>query len=187
MSTVMYLLAGIVAVAAICFLLMPLARLYRRFRGTRVVTCPENQKTAAVQVDALRAALSTVGTRDLELSACTRWPEKRNCGQECLAQIEASPEDCLVRTMLTQWYADRNCVVCGKALGHIDWLEHKPALRGPGGETAEWAQIPPETLPEVLATHQPICWDCHIAAAFRRQYPDLAVDRPWTRGGGKPG
>ena len=122
MNSALYLVAVIVAIAAAYFLLTPLVRLYARFRGTRVVTCPENQQPAAVKVDAVRAALSTVGTRDLELSQCSRWPEKRDCGQECIAQIEASPEDCLVRAILTKWYMERNCVVCGKALGQIDWL-----------------------------------------------------------------
>jgi hypothetical protein len=177
MNSALYLVAVIVAIAAAYFLLTPLVRLYARFRGTRVVTCPENQQPAAVKVDAVRAALSTVGTRDLELSQCSRWPEKRDCGQECIAQIEASPEDCLVRAILTKWYMERNCVVCGKALGQIDWLHHKPALRAPNRQSVEWQQVPPESIPEVLATHEPICWDCHIAATFRREHPDLVVDR----------
>src|SRR5512140_986836 len=120
MNTALYLLVGVVAVAAVYLLFMPLVRLYLRFRGTRLVTCPETQKTAAVEVDAVRAALSTVGKHDLELKQCSRWPGNQSCGQECIAQIEAAPEDCLVRTVLTKWYAERNGVVCGRALGNID-------------------------------------------------------------------
>jgi hypothetical protein len=179
MNAALYILAGVVAAAAAWFILTPLLRLYLRFRGTRVVTCPENRKPAAVQVDALRASLSVAGTKDLELKQCSRWPEKRGCGQECLAQIEASPEDCLVRTMLTKWYAERSCVVCGKELGQVDWLQHKPALRAPNRESVEWNQVPPETVPEVLATCEPVCWDCHIAATFRREHPELVTDRSW--------
>jgi hypothetical protein len=179
MNTALYLLVGVVAVAAVYLLFMPLVRLYLRFRGTRLVTCPETQKTAAVEVDAVRAALSTVGKHDLELKQCSRWPGNQSCGQECIAQIEAAPEDCLVRTVLTKWYAERNCVVCGRALGNIDWLSHKPALRGPAGETVEWSSLIPELIPELLATHEPVCWNCHVAATFRRQYPDLVVDRSW--------
>lgn len=179
MNTALYLLVGLVAVAAVYLLFMPLARLYMRFRGTRLVSCPETRKTAAVEVDAVRAALSTVGKHDLELAQCSRWPENRGCGQECIAQIEAAPEDCLVRTILTKWYAERNCAICGRALGDIDWLSHQPALRSPTGETAEWSSLRPESIPELLATHEPICWNCHVAATFRRQYPDLVVDRSW--------
>ena len=179
MNTALYLLAALVAIAAVCFLFTPIMRLYLKFRGTRVVQCPDNDRPAAVKVDSMRAALSAFGERDLHLNQCSRWPEKRDCGQDCLRQVEAAPEDCLVRTMLTRWYAERNCAVCGKALHAVDWLEHKPALMTPDRKTVEWAEIAPETVPEVLKTHLPVCWDCHIAATFRRQHPDLVVDRPW--------
>jgi hypothetical protein len=181
MNTALYLLSALVAIAAIYFVLTPLVRLYQKFRGTRVILCPENAKPAAVQVDAMRAALSAFGDRDLHLNRCSRWPEKQDCGQECLRQVETAPEDCLLRTMLIRWYAEKNCAICGKALGVVDWLDHKPALMGPDRKTVEWNQVPPETIPEVLTTHLPVCWDCHIADTFRRQYPDLVVDRPWHR------
>ena len=47
------------------------------------------------------------------------------------------------------------------------------------GVTVEWSDFRPEALPEVLATHWPVCWDCHIAETFRRKYPKLVVDRTW--------
>jgi hypothetical protein len=158
---------------------------YRRFQGTRVVACPETKAPAAVAVDAIHAALTAVlGPPRLRLKRCSRWPERRDCGQECLAQIEAAPQDCLVRTMLTRWYQDKSCVYCGKPLGEIHWLEHKPALMSAERKTVEWREVPPEALPQVLATHLPVCWSCHIAETFRRQFPELVVDRPWLP---KPG
>jgi len=46
------------------------------------------------------------------------------------------------------------------------------------GRTFEWHEVRPEKVPESLATHQPVCWNCHIAETFRRQFPQLIVERP---------
>jgi hypothetical protein len=79
--------------------------------------------------------------------------------------------------MLTKWYKGKKCSICGKTFGEITWLDHKPALRSPGKPSLEWSEIPPEKIPNVLATDMPVCWDCHIAERFRRDYPELIVDR----------
>jgi hypothetical protein len=39
-------------------------------------------------------------------------------------------------------------------------------------------EIPAEELQEVLGTHWPVCWNCHTAQTFRRERPELVVDRP---------
>lgn len=149
------------------------------YRGTRVVKCPENGNVAAVAVDARHAAATAFRRQpELRLAACSRWPEKEGCGQECLRQIEAAPEDCLVRTMLIRWYAEKSCVYCGKAFSMIHWHDHKPTLLGVDGRTVEWSQVSPERVPEELAHDRPVCWNCHIAETFRREHPDLVVDRP---------
>jgi hypothetical protein len=83
-----------------------------------------------------------------------------------------------VRTKVTGWYADKTCALCGKPLGSIDWTERKPAVMAPSGLTLEWRDIRPETLPDVLSTHAAICWDCHVAEAFRHSRPDLVIDNP---------
>jgi hypothetical protein len=179
MTTVLYAIAALVILLAIYPAIPILLATWRKYRGTRVVTCPETQRPVAVHVNAGRAAVDALlgGEPRLRLSDCTRWPERRNCGQECLAQIEAAPENCLVQTMLARWYADKKCVFCGKPLNHQYWLQHRPALMSPDRVTYEWRDIPPETLPEVLAAYQPVCWDCHVAESFRREFPDLVTDR----------
>src|SRR5262245_21049577 len=74
-------------------------RAYFRFKGKMLVTCPETKKPAGVSVDAADAAeQSLVGEPHLRLRECSRWPERQGCGQHCLSQVEAAPEDCLVRT-----------------------------------------------------------------------------------------
>lgn len=176
----------VAAVAVLAVLLVRTAgRAFVRYRGARLVECPETKQVVAVEVDAARAAASAaVGRVDLKLSECTNWPERQGCGQECLRQIEASPEGCLVRAIVADWYKDKACVVCGTPLDDIDWYERKPALMGPDGRTVQWRDVPPERLPQVLADHAPLCWNCHIAESFRQQHPELVVDNPWKSAGG---
>jgi hypothetical protein len=180
MTLIIYLLAAIVVLGVFFLLLSSAAAVYLKFRGTRLVTCPETKEPAAVEVDAKYAAITApTGERGLRLKDCSRWPESQDCGQQCLGQIVSAPEDCLVRNILTKWYEGRTCVFCGKALGEIDWLDHKPALMSPERVTREWNEIPAEKVPVVLQTHMPVCWDCHVAETFRRRYPERFVDRPW--------
>ena len=190
MATAIYLIIGLIVLGVFYWVWRIGIKTYRKFRGKMLVTCPETHQTAGVAVDAKHAAIAAFyGQPDLRLKECTRWPERQNCGQECLAQIELSPENCLVRTMLTQWYQGKACVFCGKAFQQIDsydhravfWYDQKPALISPEGKLVEWLETPVETLPQALATHQPVCWNCLIAESFRRTHPELVVDRPWKR------
>ena len=179
MTASAYVVIALGVAAAACLLLRRPVRAFLAARGDRTVACPENEQTVAVRVDAVREALgAAMGGGRWKLESCTRWPEKAGCGQECLKQIEAAPADCLVRTQVSRWYADKTCALCGTPLGSIDWTERKPAVMTPSGRTLEWRDIRPETLPDVLGTHAAICWDCHVADEFRRTRPDLVIDNP---------
>lgn len=179
MDTAIYVIAAVIVLVAVYPALWTMAEAYVQFRGRRVITCPETHQCATVEVDAGRAAISRVlGQPALRLSECSRWPERQNCGQECLAQIEAAPADCLLVTMLKKWYEGKSCVYCGKPLGEVNWLEHRPAARSPEGKTIQWNEVPAEAIPQMLQTYQPVCWNCHVAATFRRLHAELVVDRP---------
>jgi hypothetical protein len=67
----------------------------------------------------------------------------------------------------------------------VHWFNHRPALLSPEGVTREWQQVSPEKLPDVLATHKPVCWNCHICETFRREYSDVVVDRSYTARAGE--
>lgn len=175
-------LALVAATGLILFLLTAIKgiRTYLKYRGKRLIYCPENRKPAAVEVDALRAGFADAKeTPHLELRQCSRWPEMRDCGQECLSQIEHAPEDCLVRTIVSQWYAGKACAVCGHPIHEVEWMGHKPALLDPNSKTIYWDGIRAEMLPEVFKTHLPVCWDCHIASTLLREHPDVVTHRPW--------
>jgi len=178
----MVILAGVLVVVA----LWRLARAWLNYRGQRLITCPENQKPAGVQVDARHAAATALGHAPrLRLNQCSRWPEKAGCGQECLRQIEAAPEDCLVRNILMKWYEGKSCVSCGRPIGEIVVGGVKPALLSAGNNTVEWSDIPAEQLSEVLSAAQPVCFACHMANKMVRDHPELVTDR--SKGFSSPG
>jgi hypothetical protein len=166
------LLLAVVIVAGVAAWL---ARRYFALRGQRLVECPETRAPAAVDI---RTARAVIGER-FDLSDCSRWPERQSCGRECLAQIERAPADCLVRTVVTRWYEGRVCAVCQKPLGEIDWLERKPGLIDGQGRARPWPDVPADQLPQAMASEQPICFDCYLAAKFRREHRDLVIDNPW--------
>ncbi|HTT63320.1 MAG TPA: hypothetical protein VMG35_15805 [Bryobacteraceae bacterium] len=169
---------AVVLSALLVLLVIVLGRAYLKYRGDRVITCPENRRPAGVVVDTGYAVLTTLeGKTDLRLKSCSRWPERQDCGQACLQQIEAAPEDCLVRHILTQWYEGKKCALCGKPIGEIHWADHKPALLNADHRTVDWRDVPAADVPDVLATHQAVCWNCHIVNRMVGEHPELVIDR----------
>lgn len=154
-------------------------RAWLKLRGTRVVTCPETHDTAAVELDVAHAiTTSAAGFRELRLRDCTRWPEKAGCGQTCLTEIEEAPESCLVRHVLARWYEGKSCAYCGRTFGAIHWHDHRPGMKGRDDRVWEWPEVPAALLPRFLETSRPVCWNCMVAEGFRRDHPELVIDRP---------
>lgn len=141
--------------------------------GKRLISCPETRATAAVDINIINTFIGP-----LRLSDCTRWPEKAGCDQACVSQIEAAPQDCLVRNIAAAWYAGKHCAICERAIGTIVWHERPPALWAPDGTSVEWTDVAAEELPEIFATHAPLCWTCHATESFRREHPQLVIERP---------
>ena len=172
------LIVVVLALGLFLFRAIPGFRAYSSFRGKRLITCPESHTSEAVDVAAGEAAVGAfLAEPTLRLKECSRWPERQNCGQECLQQIEANPEGCLVWNIVAKWYEGKVCVFCRKEFGPVHHLDHVPALLGPDYRTTEWRQFRAEELPKLFETHQPVCWNCHVAESFRRIHPELVVDR----------
>lgn len=177
-STVLEILAAAYLVACVPLIFI-LVRSYARFRGRRVVVCPESKEPVQVRVDAVRAAVTeALDLPKLRLESCSRWPERKGCGQECLAQIESAEDGCLVREMLVRWYADSRCAVCSRPFSEIHWYDRKPAFLDLEGRAVDWREVAAQDLPRVLATHRRLCWDCGVAQTFRRNFPDRVIDDP---------
>ena len=180
MNTLGYLIIIVLATTAVYFGIRWLVRVCSRYRGSKLVTCPETGRPAIVEVDALRASLtSTVGLPEIRLQNCSRWPLKEQCGQECLTELDLEPGQCLVSGVLMRWYAGKKCCYCKKPFEELYWTDHRPALRSAKGSLISWNEVPVDNLSMVLETHLPVCWDCYIAQTFRRDHPDLVVYRPW--------
>src|SRR5215472_11255199 len=170
MTYILAILAAAILAGAV-FELTRALRAYLKFRGKRIITCPENHRPAAVSVAAGKAAAeATLRAPHLTLSECSRWPEKAGCGQECLSQIKDAPEACLVSNIVNRWYAGKTCVYCHKPFGDIHWHDHPPALIDVERQTVQWNEVPVENLTQTLATHWPVCWNCHIAETFSREH-----------------
>src|ERR1700756_3695667 len=184
MSPITYLvIATCILAAALAVWLSDAVRVFFRYRGKMLFTCPETGKAACVRVAAVDAARSSLtGRPKLHLSDCSRWPERQNCGQECLSQLGTDPQNCLVWTKIRDWYRGRTCAYCHKAFGELHWHDHMPALIGSDRKTVQWDEVAAEKLPELFVTHLPVCWSCHIAETFRREHPQRVVDRPGNRG-----
>jgi hypothetical protein len=171
--------AAVLLVLAAFLLLSDWAQTWFRYRGVRVITCPENLEPAAVKVDAGRAArmIAIAGEKDLHLKACSRWPEMAGCAEDCLAQIEGSHDGCSLKALVTQWYEGKSCVICLHPMEKIVWHERPAALRTPRGTTCEWKDILPQNIPNAFATHEPVCWRCHIVESFRREHGEMVIQR----------
>jgi len=173
------LIVFLLVVAALVLVGWFLVPAWRNFRGKRVITCPDDQSSRTVEIDATHAALTAFGASpDLRLSSCSRWPEKQDCGQECLRQIQSAADGCLVTSLVAEWYAGKNCTFCDKPIGTPNWASHAPGLITPAGETLLWKDVKPEQLPQVFATHRPVCWDCHVVENLLRKHPDRVTVRP---------
>ena len=78
-------------VAASLILLLPLAlwrrEIFRRYSGSRLVVCPKDQHSAAINIDVRHAAATGIdGVPEVRLCECTLWPERANCDRACVSQ-----------------------------------------------------------------------------------------------------
>lgn len=173
-------LLGTSIVAVLTWLLLSgFVRTWRLYRGTRVIVCPETHRHAAVAVDATSAAkwYAIAGETDIHLRSCSRWPEKADCDQACLRQVQTEPEACRVQNLVTKWYAGKSCHYCARTIGEIVWHERPPAVRLPDGTMREWKHIAPEALPDTFAHAEAVCWACHVVETFRREHPSRVIER----------
>jgi hypothetical protein len=150
-----------------------------RLRGTRVITCPETHKPAAVTVDTAHAAVTAVWEKaDLELATCSRWPERQTCDRACTPQIVESGDDTRVRTIAAHFFEGQRCAICQHPIDALHAATLQPGLLDPVTHAAEaWDEIPAQDLAEAFHARNPICANCTLAESFRRRFPDRVVDR----------
>ena len=181
MTTIIWVSFAVLVVAT--YIVIRVVQL-RQYGGKMLVTCPETGKPAAVNVDMWRALRAAIfGKYRVRLNSCSRWPERANCGQECLCEIEANPEAHQAWTVAAKWFEGKKCAYCGNQIEPVRHMDRMPALVNLERKTYEWNEIPAEELPQAFEACKPVCWGCHIAETFVREHPDLVTYRPWKKGG----
>ena len=149
---------------------------YLRRRRVRVVHCPVTAEVVAVRIDPLHGLVGHNAAP--RITSCSRWPAQRRCAQACVAEIEGSPDGCAFQAILSDWYRGKDCWYCRRLIAPASWGAPRPALLSPGGRVVDWAEITPESLFRVLASHRPVCSSCAAAEEFRQRYPDRFLERP---------
>lgn len=171
--------AAVSLVIGVCLIgyVVRVTRVWRRLKSERVVTCPETGHPAAVRIDVVHAAVSELaqGELDLRLASCSRWPSRGPCDEACM--LEAQDPQSTVQAIAAGWYKDKVCIYCRGPLGDDRVSGHHAAFLDSSGVTREWADVPADALPEALSSGWPVCWDCHVAATFRRTHPQFVTDR----------
>lgn len=83
------LMIAVIAGIGLVYVVLPvMLDAFMRYRKIRRVNCPEEKKTALMNVDAKAAALAAAqGKTQRRVTNCSLWPEKRDCAQRCLAQV----------------------------------------------------------------------------------------------------
>jgi len=143
---------------------------YYQNRGRQPVICPDSGQPVDVEVDNKFAFWSALrGQEHSRLESCTRWPEKADCGQECLAQIEPSPEN--VERLLTKWYEGKSCAICTRALSPSDWRRSRLAVLNEQQKIFELRDMYLDELQATLQNMRPLCWNCHQEERARQATP----------------
>jgi hypothetical protein len=143
---------------------------YYQNRGRQSALCPDSGEPADIEVDSEYAFWTALrGQEHSRLKSCSRWPEKGDCGQECLAQIDPSPEN--VNRLLSKWYEGKSCAICERSLFPSDWRRSRLALLNEQHKLFELRHMHLENLQVTLQHMRPLCWNCHQEERARQTAP----------------
>jgi hypothetical protein len=143
---------------------------YFQNRGRQPVVCPENGAPVDVEVDNKFGFWTALrGQEHSRLASCTRWPEKGDCGQECLAQVDPSPEN--VERLMLGWYKGRVCAICVREITPSDWRRGRLGWLDAQHKLIELRQVNLKQLQSALQEMRPLCWACHQEERVRQAAP----------------
>lgn len=109
------LVGALLGFATALFIARRILQVYAVYEGLHVRACPIDGTPAMVRLYAWRAALSALrGPPALHVVKCTLWPQRANCKQTCLGEVEAN-----CRT-IAQFQADV------RRERHIPWFRRWP-------------------------------------------------------------
>jgi len=133
---------------------------YFKNRGRRAVVCPDDNQCAEMEVDrkfALQAAMQ--GKELSRVQACSHWPENAACGQECMAQLEATPAN--LDRLFAKWLKGKTCTICLRGITPSDWRQGRLGFLNDEFKLVEMRQIDLTQLGSIAEPKRPLCWTCH--------------------------
>ena len=95
--------------------------------------------------------------------------------------VKSNPHDAATTAQLKQFFGGRQCASCTRPIPPVRAGELRPGLLNSiTHEAIAWDEIPAANLSTTLEGHVAICSACLISETFRRQHPELVVDRHRT-------
>jgi hypothetical protein len=147
---------------------------YYKNRGRQSVTCPASHQAADIEVDRQFAFWTALrGQEHSRLQSCSQWPEKGDCGQECLAQIDPSPEN--IERLLTKWQERKRCAICTQALTPGDWRQGRLAGLDQNQKLIGLREMTLDRFAATLENMRPLCWNCHQEERERQPVPAVIL------------
>ena len=173
------LFIALLVLAVLLVYLIIAVRTWARVRGARVVVCPETQTQVAVNVDVGHAITTAIREKaDLRLTSCSRWPERQDCDQPCVKQIEMAPADTRATTIAAHFFSRERCAICRRRIDPPGHVTLQPGFMDPATNNVErWNELPTKDLPRAIATWRPLCGNCTLAELFRQRSADRVTDR----------
>ncbi|OFW11832.1 MAG: hypothetical protein A3H96_27295 [Acidobacteria bacterium RIFCSPLOWO2_02_FULL_67_36] len=97
------------------------------------------------------------------------------------AHAKNNPHDAAMTAELKHFFEGKQCSACSRPIPPVHAFELRPGLlNADTREAIAWVEIPAANLSTTLESHVPICSNCLVIETFRRQHPDLVVDRHRT-------
>ena len=86
---VIFTVIGFFLLALLIPVVWSLGRVWRRTEGAHAVTCPAIGEPAVIAFDQWYAVrMHACGDRELKVIRCSHWPERQDCVQACVAQLD---------------------------------------------------------------------------------------------------
>lgn len=159
-----YLYLSFVLVLGLMACVVLMLKAHQYFSRKARVLCPETRNPAAVRLDTAHAVQTFfTNVEELRIRDCERWPERADCQQDCLLQVDAKPV--ILERTLAKFYEGKACARCNTALTRNDWEHGSFAMVNENNVYIPAAQIPLNRMPMALDGYRPLCRICHQAEA----------------------
>ena len=88
MNRIFWLIFGVTLLGTAYVVRPVMTDTYRRYRGRKIVVCPETGQIAEIELNAKEATLlSALGNLWLRVKWCSLWPRQERCAEDCLTNL----------------------------------------------------------------------------------------------------